>query len=676
MFAGEKYQEHEAHSVGYYVKCSYDDSRSYYRSYRGEHCAAWFVAELEQFATNTDEVFKNPLPMKPLSADQEMKFRLASSCHICEKPLGLDRARDHCHLTGAFRGAAHTKCNLEYQDSRTIPIVFHNFSGYDSHFLIRDVARGIKGGMILIPNNTENFISLFKKVAGSDIKFKFIDSCRFMAASLDKLSSYLETKEIVHSQFPLYSTEKVGLLTRKGVFPYEHVQSWENLNETSLPGIEAFRSRLTDSDISAEDYERAQTVWREFGITTLGEYSDLYLKTDVLLLADVFEAFRDVCRKNYRLDPAHYMTAPSLSWDAMLKNTGVVLDMIDDVDMLMFFEQGIRGGLTQCSKRHARANNKYMDSYDPSSPDSYLMYYDINAMYAWAMSQHLPSGELKWVEGDVSNFNFNRPDCSPIGYVLEVDLEYPQHIHDRHSDLPMAPSKGKAPGSKQEKMLATLMGKQKYIVHYRNLKQYVAEGLIVTKIHRVMQFKQSPWLKQYIDLNAELRRNARNEFEKNFFKLMSNAVFGKTMENVRNRRAMKLVHKWHGRYSAEARISKPNFHNATIIEEDLAIIESLKTEILFDKPIYVGMAILDISKTSLYEFHYSYMKNKYGNACTLCYTDTDSLIYDIRTEDVYRDIGQDIARFDTSEYKPDNIYNIPLKNKKIPGLMKDENCGE
>lgn len=527
------------------------------------------------------------------------------------------------------------------------------------------------GKLTIIPNNTEQYVAMVLSNDDSEIKFKFVDSFRFMASSLEKLASYLDAYPILESQFNTDTT----LLKRKGVFPYGYMSTWEKLDEKRLPACEAFHNDLTDTPITDDEYTHAQNVWREFKCETIGEYSDLYMKTDVLLLADVFENFRSSCIANYGLDPAHYYTTPGLAWDVMLKYTGVELDTLQDVDMLLFLESAIRGGLTQCSNRQGKSNNKYMPDYDPTQPSKYLMYYDVNSMYAWAMSQHLPYGDLQWVE-KIEDFNFNVPDDNPIGYILEVDLEYPRHIHDRHSDLPMAPEKMIPPSSKELKMLATLYSKEKYIVHYRNLKQYVSEGLVVKKIHRVLQFKQSAWMKPYIDLNTRLRQGAKNEFEKNLFKLFNNAVYGKNMENVRLRRDIRIVNKWDGRYSAEALISKPNFKCSTIFNENLVAVELFKNEIIFDKPIYVGMCVLDISKTILYDFHYNYMKNLYGTNCKLCYTDTDSLIYEITTDDVYEDMKANINRFDTSDYPINNQYNIPQVNKKVPGLMKDECNGK
>ncbi|CAB0032319.1 unnamed protein product [Trichogramma brassicae] len=420
------------------------------------------------------------------------------------------------------------------------------------------------------------------------------------------------------------------------------------------------------------------SVWGSFKISNLGEYSDLYLKTDVLLLVEIFENFRKTCHEAYELDPAHYYTLPGYSWDAMLLYTQVELELLTDIDMLLFVEKGIRGGVSQCCSRFAEANNKYMgEDYNPEKEDVYLMYYDVNNLYGWAMAQYLPYGGFEWA--DAKDY-LTLPEDSEYGYILEVDLEYPESLHDSHKDLPLCPEHACPPGSKQRKLLTTLKAKHKYVIHYRSLQQAIRLGVQVTKVHRALKFKQGPWLKSYIDLNTEKRKNSNNDFEKQQYKLCNNAIFGKTMENVRKRIDVKLVSSWDGRYGAEAQISKPNFHSRAIFDENLVAIQLSKTSVTIDKPVYVGFSILDISKTRLYRFHYDFMRDRFGSNCKVLYTDTDSLVYEIRGQNVYEVMKHkdNINEFDTFDYEKDNPFGMPLlrENSKKIGLMKDELCGK
>ena len=256
--------------------------------------------------------------------------------------------------------------------------------------------------------------------------------------------------------------------------------------------------------------------------------------------------------------------------------------------------------------------------------------------------------------------------------ILEVDLEYPRDLHDLHNDYPLALERLKIGGV--EKLIPNLWDKEKYIVHHENLKLYLELGLKVKKIHRGIKFREEPWMRSYIELNTDLRTKGKNDFEKDVFKLMNNSVFGKTMANIRNRVDVKLVN---NRGAAEKLSAKPNFEHLTIFHENLVAIHMKRTKLKFNKPIYCGMAILDISKSLMYDFHFNYILPKYGKNQKLLFTDTDSLCYEIETEDFYKDISGDVEdNFDTSNFPKDHPSGIPVgKNKKVPGMMKDEAGG-
>ena len=432
------------------------------------------------------------------------------------------------------------------------------------------------------------------------------------------------------------------------------------------------------SGIYEVEYQHARNVWDKFGLKNMGDYHDLYLKTDVVLLTNIFESFRSVCLGNYGLDPAHFYIAPGSAWKACLKKTGVNLELLRDPDMLLMFERGIRGGITQSVQRWAIANNPYMGCEDDSSkPTEYLQYLDANNLYGWAMSQPLSTGEFKWIDVKevepkrmVERLTMN--SSWGYGYLLEVDVEYPRELHDYHNDLPFLCEKIKVNGV--EKLIPNLYDKEKYVIHVKASKQALDHGLVLKNIHRVIQFKQSAWMKEYIDFNTKLRTAAKNDFEKDFYKLMNNSVFGKTMENIRRHRDIKLVN---NKEDYLKQIMKPNFKAGTLMGADLMSCEMGKIKIKMNKPVYLGQAILDLSKTIMYEFHYDYMKKKYKDSnLKLLYMDTDSLVYDIKSEDFYRDIAEDVeTRFDTSGYESGRPLPIG-RNKKVSGLMKDELGGK
>ena len=420
------------------------------------------------------------------------------------------------------------------------------------------------------------------------------------------------SKKLQHNTYQLCNKDlnKFALLLRKGVYPYEYMDSWERFNEESIPDIEYFYSDLNKEGITKEEYEHALKVWKEFSLKNLGEYHDLYIQSDTTLLADVFENFRDKCIEICGLDPAHFLSASGLSWQACLKKTGVKLELLTDNDMLSMHEEGTRGGMCYAIYRYAKANNKYMKNHDRNKELSHLECLDANNLYGWAMSQKLPAGNFKFIEkNDLLKFDEkfikNYDENSDKGYILEVDVEYPKNLHKLHSDLPFLPERMKI--NKCTKLVNTIQDKEKYVVHILALKQALNHGLILKKVHRVIEIRQEAWLKPYIEMNTKLTTMAKNNFEKDFFKLMNNSVFGKTIKNVRNHRDIKLVttNKQRNKFA-----SASNYRSTKYISEDFLIIEMKKTKVKMNKPIYLDQAILHISKTLMYEFWYDYIKPK------------------------------------------------------------------
>ena len=564
---------------------------------------------------------------------------------------------------------------------------------------------------------------------------KFIDTNNFMQTSLEKLVKNMSKKDFHHTS-KYFTGEKLDLMLRKGIYPYEYMDGVEKFAETELPAREKFNSVLNSgeilgsgkdmepSEISEADCEHAQNVYKIFECKNLAGYTGLYCKSDVLLLADVWESFVDVCLEKYGLDPSHYITSPSLFNDAMLKMTGVELELLTDIDMYLFYEGGIRGGISTVMGRYAKANNPYMgeirgktpkkimkmlrertgveeqfsvnavcklfddfsadeikelrqkmkdgEIFNPNEIVRYIQYLDANNLYGWAMSQSLPVGGFKWMSEKHIKFYEKTPE-NIRGYTLEVDLEYPVELHDEHNDYPLAPEGIKV--NRTRKLIPHLGGRKNYVVHHEALRQLLKYGLRITKIHRGVKFRESDFLSRYIASNTKSRTVAKNQFEKDFYKLANNSVFGKTMENVRERSKIRIVN---GSEEDKllAYVARPNYKGAFQFEEsNLVSVNMGESTVMLNKPIYLGQSILDLSKTLMYDFHYDYVKPKYGDNARLLFTDTDSLCYEIKTENFYEDIADDVPeKFDTSEYPKD--HPIAGYNERVIGMMKDEAKGK
>ena len=401
-----QYQKHTPRGFCYTIKCMdekiYEGKTVLYTIEKeDEDIGQKFVERLEEDLKEVYEILKTEIPIKMTEKD-EKNFKNVKNCYACKQALEDDRVRDHCHLTGKYRGAAHSKCNLRMRVPKFVPVLFHNLEGYDSHLFVKSL--GLSEGTInCIPKTDEKYISFSKNIVmetctdkdGKEkektLEIRFLDSLKFTLKSLDKLVKGLKSNQF-HTLEKEMGTDE--LLKKKGVFPYDFMTGFDKLGENKLPPKRDFYSKLNNTDISDKDYEHAQKVWKTFGCKTMRDYHDLYLKTDVMLLADVMENYRNVCIDNYGLDTLWYYTAPGLAWDAALKMSGAELELIEDPNMYLMIEKGIRGGISTITKRYAKANNKYMKEYDPEKEDVFIPYLDANNLYGWAMSEPLPPTRL------------------------------------------------------------------------------------------------------------------------------------------------------------------------------------------------------------------------------------------------------------------------------------------
>jgi hypothetical protein len=700
------YQEHKPISIGLKMVSAVPGilDNMPYETYTGADVAEWLLQRLLQYQEMCVKYLFDEKRMI-MTAIDHAAHAAARTCYICEKPFsnsnrrGDQKVRDHDHISGAYRGAAHSTCNLLKRRQRKIPVFFHNFRGYDSHLIISALGNHKDHELKVIAQTMEKYLQL---QFSDHIVYK--DSLQFLSCSLERLTANLLSSGrqcfvTMTNEFRGQSEANIDLLLRKGIYPYDYMDNDTKFVETQLPPRAEFFSRLRQSECSPEDYEHAQHVWKAFGCKTMKDYHDLYLKCDVLQLVDVFETFRSTALGEYHLDPAHYVSAPHLSWDAMLRTTRCKLDLLSDDAMFTMIHQNLRGGVAMISKRLGNANNKYMNRhYDPNQPSKYLLYIDANNLYGWSLSQPLPDSKFEWMsETEWQNIDWlAQSDNQETGYIVECDFSYPDELHDTHSDYPLAPERlvvetamlsdaqrqqkaayfTKFGTVKYSKLIPNLFTKRKYACHYMNLRFYLEHGLVLTKIHRVLRFHQSRWLAQYIAKNSELRCKARNDFEKDFYKLMNNAVYGKTCENVLKRQDIHLVT---DTAKTKKLIDKPHCIGYRIFTRDIAAVAMQKLAAEVNKPTYVGLAVLEYAKLHMYRFHYDQALKHWPNGrARLILTDTDSLLYEIATDDVYADIQNTPELhdwFDLSNYPRNNpLYSAT--NKMVVGKMKDEMAGK
>lgn len=550
-------------------------------------------------------------------------------------------------------------------------------------------------------------------------KIRFLDSMCFLDGSLDTLARELndDDKQLLRNIYK--SDDDYDLMKQKGSFFFEYTDSIEKLMDNYVPPpwqwcnkIQHFDSQFDELSVEEkvdlwDRYNHTIAIKKRFGCKNNFESQNIYMKNDTYLLACIFERFRQISLEKFKLDPCHYYTLPSLAWDAMLKVTGCQLQLFQEDlrDMYLELENAKIGGIsTVGSKYYAQSNHRHLKSFVPNNPKTHIVYSDANGLYATAMSMKLPYGDFTYVP--VSEFNlkkaFDEID-GDYGYFVKVNARLPKQFHDAQNDYPcfpeniaihpsqLSPSTKKdyeilnMPFSSESKLIPNLWPKKEYLVHIRTLKLWVELGWEVDVV-KVIQFRQSAWCKPFIDLCISQRQKASSDFEKLFWKLCCNAVYGKFLENVRNRVNIKFFHP-NDEDKYQKSIDSFRFRRTEKISEDLMMVNMGKHSVQLNKPVYAGIAILNLSKWIMYDLFYNVLRKKYPD-CKMLYTDTDSFILEIPTDDFYADLINDEEfryHWDLSNYSnkhfmwdglsEEEINKIKKKNKKVLGKLKDEMGG-
>ena len=531
-----------------------------------------------------------------------------------------------------------------------------------------------------------------------------------------------------------FTKEQTDAIMQKNAYPYKWFDSFRKFDAPWDEFKELFSStdyiRFFGDGITKENLTSKQSIFRHVTrlipqIKTVTHYTNIYLACDVLQLSDIIENTRNLFMRTHRLDPMYYFGAPGYSWDAFLFKLTTKdpfmcpkLFGVGEMNKICFFMQGIRGGCSGIMKRYAVANNKHMgELYDPTKESSYIIYLDANNLYGWSMQQALPYDDFQWID-DVQIKWLNALDESfpkikirkfiedlemeGKSAFLEVKLEYPAGLHEDDNLYPMAPERstvqlddispytqtlnavaGYKMNNKTPMLLQTLRTKDHYFLHAKNLILYMDHGLEFIKIYSGITFKQMPIMKEYIDLNTQLRNAGKTVFEKELYKLLNNSIYGKTFENPMKYSYLKFVN---GEEEYNKVVAMSGFKGSIFAQDDFMIAKVLHEQIRYDKPLYLGATVTEYAKYLMFNFYYNVLKDYYddyvynGKRVQLLFTDTDSLMLQIFTDDIFKDIAEinAIPRYhcpiDVSSFDPKVVeeYNIPHHCDKQIGKFKSE----
>lgn len=609
------------------------------KTYIGENAGEHLVEHLLSIEDSVRENLSEKRKMIFTKEDRK-NFENSTSCYLCNKSFdSLLKNRDHSHMSGMYLGAACTQCNLRRRRPAKLKIFIHNGSRYDFHFIIRALSKYDEIEKIsVLPYNGENFRTLCFNC------FEFNDSLAFLQNSLAQLCEDLYNSN--HS-YPIlkqsslvktngkFDAEKYDMLLKKSFFPYEYCTSLKKMIETrNFPDIESFYSSLSEETISKENYEFAKKVWKKFNCKNLSEYAELYCKIDTLLLAEVFQQFRKDMFNFSGLDPAHYISLPSYSFDSMLKVTGCEIELIsgNNINMIHFIENGIRGGvsfigtrkLEHCETPGLEKEIVYVDA-NVSLIFNFIFYkyrmfqiflknalFPFQNLYGHAQTMKLPVGGATWLEKEeISSFKIEDIDLEgDYCYIIECDILYPEKLHIKHNNLPLAPEviqvneTNLSPYSleallltenkvkyKDTKLVSHFHPRRNYVLHAKNLKLYVDLGMKIVKIHRILRMNQVNFIAPFIDICTKARQSSKTKFEGDQFKKLANSCYGKCLENVRDYSMVKL----HITKSSLLKaVNSINFKNYVILEENLVQTSHVPLKIYHNKPIFVGFAILEL----------------------------------------------------------------------------------
>ncbi|XP_034242358.1 uncharacterized protein LOC117645912 [Thrips palmi] len=661
--------------------------------------SGWDAADvlLSRLLEEAKKLLDRPeLPMGPLSPAEILRHDQATQCERCLREFSEHNPKrhHHNHCFGNYVGPLCNECNLRIKhESHVIKAYAHNLKGYDGLSLLRAIARRFDA-------NIDHFSAVPKTIC-KYITFRynclqFCDTLQFMPASLDSLINSLAPHEfgIFEAHFQAQPADVLKALRQKLPCPYEALTGPEVLSEPRLPPIESFYSSLSESCITQSEYEHALYVFEVMGCQSVGDYLRLYNIVDVLMLACVWHSFVTTNRTNYALDPSHFITAPSYYYQCCLFKSKETLELVQDVNMYWQLNNNIRGGFAGAFKRVCIANNPQVSNYDPQKELTYLGQFDLNSLYTTTQATYsMPTSGYRYLsESELRSFELGRVNNeSAVGFLICCDLHYPDDIKEKTRYLPLCPTNELVtysmlsgynkkflqkyklrfpPGVR--KLLATQLDKKEILLHGEALVFYLRHGLQLTKIHYIIEFKQSFWLRDWVNLNNDLRRSATTTTQSNAAKAACNSgSYGSFLLRKQRFRNVRFEGSSGGVKKA---VRMQLVSGWQIVEDNCVAIETKPRRVVMDRPLIVALCILDLSKIILYRFFYDIFSPLFGPSLKCAYLDTDSLLLEVQGVDMYKELHKVAEHLDTSNFPTEHPLYDPTGKQKL-NRIKDQYGG-
>lgn len=519
---------------------------------------------------------------------------ITDACAICSCSFDEDDIRiNRRNFINGYLGSCHSDCWHDYKN--TMFVFFHNFRGYDSHFLMETICTKYNVRTLTATNMEKfNIISISRK-DNDYISITFKDTFNFFTTSLAKCVDTVKDWRYTDKEYR----------DSKGIFPYEWFDDINKLRDESLPDG-PWESKLTNT---LTDSAPAKLIWDKLGMKTFGEYHDFYCRLDTFQLADVFEEFRRSSISEFNTDPVYFMGAPALSWYLGVKSRNDLFSIIRKKEIYLDIQSQIRGGVSQAMVRYHKV--------DPDKDSIFFL--DVNSLYSKCMTYKMPTKYLRRLDELPRNWQQKYNPETEYTALLCVDLDYPAHLHDRDWAYPLMPHKY------NDRLCTTFLPKEKYLIHAELLQFYMSRGIILTKFHYLYEFEQEYTLRDYVENNIIKRRNSESEVMKTLYKLLNNSLYGKTCENVFKYRQFKVIQQEEDETTGQINEGLANAKNF-IAYDDSFLIEEDKTEIILNKPIQIGFTILEFAKREIYEF-IAVIQDELGDNVIPMYTDTDSIMF-------------------------------------------------